>query len=847
VTTQNNLTRDEARARAALLEVTDYRVDLDLCGAISGAATFRSTTTIRFACRTPGADSFVDLTADRIRAATLNGSPVDVAAGFDGHRLRLAGLAADNELRVDADCVYNRTGEGLHRFTDPVDDAVYLYSQFETFDAHRMYACFDQPDLKASFQFNVTAPQSWTVVSNYPGRPDPRGNATSHWTFEPTARISSYVTAVVAGPYHFVRDEHDGIELGLFCRASLAEHLDAEELFTLTKQGFDFFHDAFGRRYPFGKYDQLFVPEFNAGAMENVGCVTFLEDYVFRSKVTDSAYERRAETLLHEMAHMWFGNLVTMRWWDDLWLNESFASYVSVLAQVVATRFASGWTTFANLEKSWAYRQDQLPSTHPIAADIVDIEAVLVNFDGITYAKGASALKQLVAYVGHDPFFAGLRNYFERFAYQNTALADLLEQLEAASGRELTGWSKEWLETAGLNTLRPQLDVGPDGTFTAFTVVQEAPEEHPTLRTHRIAIGLYDLTGGRLVRRTRIETDVSGAATGIPQLIGVPRPSLVLLNDDDLTYAKIRLDEHSLGTLLEHIGGFEDSLPRALCWGAAWDMTRDAELAASDYVGLVLSGIGAEDDIGLVQSLQRLGLTAINLYAAPEHREPLLTRFAAAARASMLAAEPAGDHQLAWVRAFASAATSPADLDLVEDLLAGRELLPGLVVDAELRWHLLRRLVVIGRAGDVEIDAELARDATAAGARHAAGARAARPSGEAKAEAWRLAVDDETVPNAIQSAIIGGFAQIEQPDVLRPFVERYFAEVGRMWEQRPGEMAQNVAVGLYPGLFIEPATIERSDRFLRETDPPPALRRLILEGRAGVVRVLNGRSRDARC
>ena len=535
-------------------------------------------------------------------------------------------------LRVAADCAYSRSGEGLHRFTDPADKQVYLYSDLETFDAHRIYACFDQPDMKATYELAVTAPEDWQVVSNMaPESSLPEADAV-RWIFPPTPVMSTYITAVAAGPYHVVRDEHDGIPLGVYCRQSLAEYLDADEIFEVTRQGFDFFHGSFGIKYPFGKYDQLFVPEFKEGAMENAGCVTFLESYIFRSRVTDFAHEARAETILHEMAHMWFGDLVTMRWWDDLWLNESFATWAGTLAQAEATRWTSAWTTFAQLYKAWAYRQDQLPSTHPIAADIPDIAAVELNFDGITYAKGASVLKQLVAYVGRENFLDGVRKYFAAHAWGNATLADLLAALEETSGRDLASWSAEWLQQAGVNTLRPSYEVDADGRFTEFAVEQEAAASHPGLRSHRIAIGLYDRTAAGIVRRHRVETDVAGARTVIGELAGQPRPDLVLVNDDDLTYAKIRLDEHSLRTLVDSIADFTDSLPAALCWSAAWDMCRDGEMAARDYVRLVLSGISSVADISVAQTLLRQASLAVRRLADPGWRETGLALMASKLR-----------------------------------------------------------------------------------------------------------------------------------------------------------------------------------------------------------------------
>jgi len=843
-----NLTREEARERAGLLDVHSYAVELDLA---SAGKAFRSTTVVRFSSLGPGGSTFVDLIAPAVTDVSLNGRDLDPATVFDGTRIAVSGLEAENELRVVADCAYMNTGEGLHRFTDPVDDGVYLYSQFEVADARRVYACFDQPDLKATFQLTVLAPTGWQVVSNHHSpepRPVPGRDGVSVWAFDATPPVSTYITALVAGSYHVVRHEYRRgetlIPMAVFCRQSLAEHLDADEIFAVTAQGFDFFLDLFAHPYPFAKYDQLFVPEYNAGAMENAGCVTILEDYVFRSKVTDAAYERRAETILHELAHMWFGDLVTMRWWDDLWLNESFATYASVLCQAEVTRWAKAWTTFANVEKTWAYRQDQLPTTHPIVADISDLEDVEVNFDGITYAKGASVLKQLVAWAGRENFFEAVRHYFRRHAWGNTTLQDLLSALEETSGRDLKTWSREWLETAGVNTLRPEFGVDSDDRFTTFAVLQEAPQQWPALRSHRIAIGLYDLSDGRLTRRDRLEIDVAGPLTEVPQLVGVRRPDLVLLNDDDLTYAKVRLDDRSLATLTESIGQFSESLPRALCWSAAWDMTRDAEMAARDYLDLVLRGIGTESDIVVVQALQRQLAAALYQYVDPDFREQGLRRFAEASYGLLRSSAPGSDDQLAWARSFASVARGEDQLAVLRGLLDGQPEVDGLTMDAELRWHVLKRLVATGVAGEEAIDAELDRDDTATGQRHAAGALAARPTVQAKQEAWSSVVEDDDLPNALQAAIIGGFAQPEHHEVLEPFVERYFAAIGDVWANRTNEIAQKIVIGLYPYWRIDASTVERTDRFLADGEPVPALRRLLVEGRDGVARALRARERD---
>ena len=843
-----NLTRGEARDRARLLTVESYHVDLDLT---TGPETFVSDTTIRFGCGEPGSSTFVDLHGAKVREITLNGQRLDPASyDPDKGRIPLPRLAAGNELRVVADTAYSRTGEGLHRFVDPVDRQVYLYTQFETCDAHRMYTCFDQPDLKARFELSVTAPEDWEVITN--NAPD--RSEGGRWHFPATPGISTYITALVAGPYHVVRDEYrsgDGgaqgeeqvIPLGAYCRASLAEYFDSDAIFEVTKQGFDFFRKIFARPYPFDKYDQLFVPEFNAGAMENAGCVTFLEDYVFRSRVTDAAYERRAETILHEMAHMWFGDLVTMRWWDDLWLNESFATYMSVMCEAEATQWTGSWTTFANLWKTWAYRQDQLPSTHPISADIPDIRAVEVNFDGITYAKGASVLKQLVAYVGRDNFISGVRSYFDRHAWGNTSLADLLDALEETSGRDLTSWSKEWLETAGVNTVRPAYEVGDDGAFTSFAVVQEAPPEYPTLRSHRVAVGLYDRTGEGIVRRRRVELDVVGARTDVPELTGEARPDLVLVNDDDLTYAKIRLDDHSMRTLIDGIGDITDGLPRALCWSATWDMCRDAEVAARDYVRLVLSGVRGVTDVAVAQSLLRQARMAVRQYADPAWRETGLRLLADALHELMTEAEPGSDFQLAYAQAFVPVATSDEHVTYVRGLLDGLVTLEGLAVDTDMRWTLLRRLVVRGALSEDAIDAEVRRDPTAAGERHAAGDRAALPTAEAKAAAWERIIAGD-LPNAVFRATLAGFLDVDDSTLLEPYVEKYFAEVGRVWSAWSSDMSSTFAEVAYPFLVIEQSTVDRTTAYLDQENPPPALRRLLLEGRDGVARALRAQAKD---
>ncbi|SPM35859.1 aminopeptidase N, partial [Mycobacterium rhizamassiliense] len=855
-----NLTRDQAVERAALITVDSYQISLDLTDGASGEPgerTFRSTTTVVFDALA-GAETAIDLAAETVHSATLNGRDLDVSGYDESIGIALPGLADRNVLVVDAECSYSNTGEGLHRFVDPVDNEVYLYSQFETADAKRMFACFDQPDLKATFDVRVTAPAHWKVISN--GATVAVENGVH--TFAITPRMSTYLVALIAGPYaHWndsYSDEHGEIPLGIYCRASLGQHMDAERLFTQTKQGFGFYHRNFGLPYAFGKYDQLFVPEFNAGAMENAGAVTFLEDYVFRSKVTRASYERRAETVLHEMAHMWFGDLVTMTWWDDLWLNESFATFASVLCQSEATEFTEAWTTFATVEKSWAYRQDQLPSTHPIAADIPDLAAVEVNFDGITYAKGASVLKQLVAYVGLEQFLAGLRDYFRTHAYANATFDDLLAALETASGRDLSNWGQQWLKTTGLNTLRPDFDVDADGKFTRFVVQQSGAEPGAgETRVHRLAIGIYDddpSASGKLVRVHRTELDVEGPATEVPALVGVSRGKLILVNDDDLTYCSLRLDEQSLQTALTRIADITEPLPRTLVWSAAWEMTREAELRARDFVTLVAGGVHAETEVAVLQRLLLQAQTAVGSYAEPawarEHGWP---QFADRMLELARDAQPGSDHQLAFVNALCSSVLSTRHVATLADLLDRDPAdvgLAGLDVDTDLRWRIVTALATAGAIdGDGPatpfIDAEVQRDPTSAGKRHGAQAAAARPQLEVKIQAWTTVVEDDTLPNIVGRSLIAGIAAPGQGELLKPLAERYFEAIAGVWERRSSEVAQTVVVGLYPYWDISDEGVDAADRFLAGSDLPPALRRLVLEGQAGVKRSLRARRFDA--
>jgi aminopeptidase N len=837
------ITQQETADRAALLRVDSYDVQLDLT---QGDEVFRSVSSIRFGCTRPGADSYVDLVAAAVHEITLNGRPIDPATSYAAGRISLADLAEQNELRVVADCSYTSDAAGLLRTVDSADGRVYTASHFEPAEARRVYANFEQPDLKAQFTFHVTVPAGWTVLSNQPAPvPVPGGDGTAVWHFPETPRMSTYLTVVVAGEYHVIRDAHttpDGqlIPLGLACRRSLAACLDPADLLTITRQGLDYFTGLFGR-YPYAKYDQVFVAD-HVGAMENIGCITISEQFVFRSKVTDAMYELRAMVILHEMSHQWFGDLVTMRWWGDLWLNESFAEYCATLSSAEATRFTGAWTTFCSGRKVLGYMQDQQPSTHPVAADVRTLGEAVANFDGISYAKGASVLKQLVAYLGRDQFFAGVQAYFADHGWGNATLADLLRALEASSGRSLADWSKAWLETAGPNTLRPDFAVGEDGAFTEFAVVQEAPDSHPTLRPHHIAIGLYDRSGDAITRRHQVTVDVAGPRTVVPELAGQPQPDLILLNDDDLGYAIVRFDPRSLATLAVSIGQFTDSLARTVCWSAVLDMALQAELSLAAFVGILAAGIGHEPSISVLQVLLQTTGRLLTMTGDPRWVPVGKQQLADAALPLLRAAEPGSDRQLAWAQLLGWTAVSAEQLDLLAGLLNGDAEVPGLVVDTELRWALLRRLASTGRAGDAQIDAELERDHTDAGRRHAAACRASIPDAEHKEAAWQLITGSGElgVEGLVEVGL--GFNQAEHADLLAGYADRFFTELPAIWDSLSSPMRLVSGQVLFPYSAASPELLARTDAVLAVDGLDPTFRRAVIEGRDVAEKALRARA-----
>ncbi|MFF9842110.1 aminopeptidase N [Streptomyces sp. NPDC013740] len=811
------LTRDEAQTRAQLLDVHRYTVDLDLT---TGDETFESTSLIRFTARAAG-DTFVELKPDALHSAVLDGEPLDTAA-LDGNRLPLTLTEGEHTLSIATTMRYSRTGEGMHRFTDPTDGEAYVYTQLFMEDVQRVFAAFDQPDLKAVFEIAVTAPEGWTVLSNGITEQQPDGS----WKAAPTPLLSTYFVCVAAGPWHSVRTEHAGLPFGIHCRRSLAPHLDADadEIIDITKACFDRFHEKFDEPYPFDSYDQAFVPEFNAGAMENPGLVTFRDEFVFRSAVTDTERMTRAMVIAHEMAHMWFGDLVTLRWWDDIWLNESFAEYMGfqTVNEACSDRFADTWIDFGVTRKAWGYEADQRPSTHPVAPDpdaVPDTASALLNFDGISYAKGASALRQLVAWMGEKDFLAGINIHFKRHKFGNATLADFIDNLAAATDRDVHGWAEQWLRTTRVDTLTPRVEG--EGSRWRLTVDREGS------RPHRIAVGVYDLdAAGAPVLRARHDLDVPQAA---PLDLTGPRPALVVLNEGDLSYAKVRFDEVSQETALRGLSRIPDALTRAVVWNALRDMVRDGELEPAAYLETARAHLPEETELAVVQGVLGFARGQIaDHYVSEADRPAALATIGAIARDLMRRTEDgeAPGLRLTAVRTYVDSATTP---DKIASWLEEGTVHGGPELDPELRWRILARLAVLGAVDEADVAAELDRDPSATGREGAARCRAALPSKEAKAAAWSAMFDSDELSNYLFTATAQGFWKPEQDELTRPYVARFYPAAIALADRRGPAMAEAAGRWAFPAGAVDADSLALGDRHLAEDTMIPALRRKLVD------------------
>lgn len=767
------LTRYDATFRSENLVIDSYDLRFDL-----REATTSSTFPVDVAVTvTSKSDSiFLDYLGESVEHVMVDGVPVP----WEQKGARIVLDVPTNQpvnITIRSHSYYSRSGQGLHRFTDPEDGQTYLYSHSEPSDARRIFPCFDQPDLKARVTVNMLVPDGWVALSNHMGTTPP---------------ISTYLLAFAAGPYVGRRDVWRNIDLGVWTRTSMAEYVD-DEIMEVTKQGLEFFDQHFGFPYPWGKYDSIFVPEYNLGAMENPGLVTFKEEYIFRFPATDAERAARANTILHEMSHMWFGDLVTPLWWDDLWLKESFAEFMGADAATHATRFTNAWADFAGERKNWAYMQDQLPTTHPIKAEIPDVDAARQNFDGITYTKGAAVLKQLVHFVGRDNFYAAAREYFRAHAFSVATFDDLITALSHHTDQDLHDWSDRWLRTTGVDQLTPVLEVA-DGVIQRLTITQEGV---PLARPHRITVSLF-----RQAERTHsFDVFLPGDGATVTAAEGLPAPDLVLLNDGDHTYAKIGFDERSLDTIHAHLSDITDEVSRAVIWTALWNLTRDAQLPARDYIRTVLTHGPAETNPTIAEQVFNTAQLAATRFS---NNAELL---ADGLWVALHRADPGSDMHLLLTRATIAALAADRQ---PESIIKLRSLLDE---DQDIRWRIMAALASHDATPDLEAERE--RDNTLTG--HAAYLRAQYSYPGAKAAAFEELLDAMRYSNAEITAIIAGFRA--PADTEPDFSAEFRTHLHHMWDDYPIEIANRIIRGLYPTAGME----------LPDEELPDALRRILLE------------------
>ena len=836
------LRRDEAVARAARVRDISYELSLALT---AGSEHYTGSVVVGFELLPGDGPVWLDHTpSDGDPEVLVNGELITGAQA--GHRIVLPEDLEPGrvEVRVDYRHAYDHTGDGFHRFVDPEDATEYVYSNFQPFEAHRLLPCFDQPDLKACYRVTVDAPAHWSVVSATRAEVEELPTGQLRHRFAPTAPFSTYLLPVIAGEWHSVREERDGLSLGLYARRSMAALVEREasELFEVTRQGFAHYAALFDQPYAFGdKYDQLFVPEFNAGAMENVAAVTFHDSFLFRDPPTEPERLTRAEVVLHELAHMWFGDLVTMRWWDDLWLNESFATFMSFLALDEATRFRAAWQYFNGTLKPLAYRDDQRVTTHPIAAVIEDTDEAELGFEGITYEKGASVLKQLVATIGREAFNEGIQGYFRRHAWGNATLTDFLHALGDAAGRPLDEWAHLWIGTEGLNTIEATWEAE-DGRITRFSLLQGAPEDHPTLRPHTMTVGLLEPALGGDSLTAHVAT-IEGASADVPALVGLPVPAFVFPNHEDHDYAKVMLDPVSLAFARERLEDVEDPFIRQLVWTSLWDMVRDARLRSTEYLAMVRRHAPRETDVALLDAVLEQAIPVLRRYVPESRLHAESSAFVTTAHAVIGERDRVEDDRRVWLRFAIAAATTPEDVTSLGDLVETGDA-DGLPVDQEMRWSVAIKAVSLGLpgAGD-RIAIERERDGSDRGQREAIRAQVAAPDGAVKDAAWERIHGEGYGSDYLTRSALAGFQWHSQRELLLPWRERFFERVREVYRTRDLGLAQSYLRWLYPGAWGEPSVVERSGELLAVLDANEVqLRRHLMEVRDDLERVIRVRA-----
>ena len=840
------LSRDEAQRRSEVVSAVEYELHLDLQ---AGADRYHGEVVIRFSFSgTQGI--FLDHRGDVIETFEVNGTAVEPQS--NGYRIKLpaAILEPRNEIRIVFEHTFDHAGDGFHRFVDPEDGGEYLYTNFEPYAAHRLFPCFDQPDIKATYDLVVDAPTTWTIIANATRTTErDLGDERTRRTFARTAPFSTYLFAVVAGPYASFGDVHHGMPIGLYCRRSLASLIEADEIFEITKQGLDFYAEYFDHPYPFGKYDQVFAPEFNIGAMENVGVVIHADRLIFREPPTENDRLSRADIILHEMAHMWFGNLVTMRWWNDLWLNESFATYIAAVATAEATRFGdNAWLAFNAGMKTWAYRQDQLVTTHPIAGEVPDTDATFLNFDGITYGKGAAVLQQLVATVGPHEFRQAMRGYFHKHAFGNATLGDLLDAVATQTQQDIPAWSRAWIETAGLNTIAARADTD-NGALQSLTLTQTAPDDLPVLRPHAIEVALvHDTPDGVVIES--IPAEISDAEVRFDAIGPLPAPAMIIPNHRDLTYAALLLDDESAAWALAHMNTIPAPLLRQICWQAFWNMTRTHRLPAGEYLAAAYRHLPGEQTLPIVRFV--LGTTAVAIdrfvhepIAATERHRLFKTAWTCANDPDDTPATR--DLRLTWLRAAISTAIGRDDLATVLHAIDQEHIIGDIAIDQDMRWAAAVLAAAAGMDNDgARRDGEADRDQSDRGQRRLLQARASVPLAATKEEVWERANGNGYGSLHLTEAAMSGFHWASQHDLLTPWTEPFFEAASDIFAEREHAFASARFAGLFPWSQISADTLRRSEALVGNArDSSQVLVRNLREANDDLARALRAREYDA--
>ncbi|GAB3108354.1 aminopeptidase N [Janibacter alkaliphilus] len=821
-----SLTLDEARDRTDLLTVRRMEVDLDLD---RGAEHFGSTTRIHLTASRDG-ETFVDVAPVTLHRATLDGVELD-ATSLAERRLPVSLTPGEHVVEVEATMAYSHDGEGLHRASDPADGSDYVYGHMFLDAGPTVFACIDQPDLKAPYVVTARAPQDWVVIGNGRATQDADGL----WRLRETQPLATYYVSICAGPYVQVREEHDGISLGMYARASLQAELErhAPEMMAVTRASFDYFHSIFGIHYPFDDYDQVFAPEFNAGAMENPGCVVIRDSYLFRGAASDDEVLTRANTISHEMAHMWFGDLVTLRWWDDLWLNESFAEYMAHRCLVAATGYDQAWVDATVARKAWGYSAERSPSTHPVAGSPApDAKSALANFDGISYAKGAAVLRQLIAWIGDDAFLEGIRDYLGGHAHGNATLADFLGAMQRASSDELdvAAWSAAWLETSGVDVIA----VDRQGTIT-----RTPPQDRPADRPHAMDVATY--SDG--ARTSRVELTLDSPSAQVEGLdLAAP---LIIPNAGDLTWATPQLDGTTLDALPGQLPQVTDAQARAVVWVGLRDGAALSLVDPRRLVELGEAALPVEDDDSIFSRIgMHLTNRVIRVLLPEDEQDEARARMAAVGEQVLAEAEPGSSRALHAARLIAR---TTEDVDgRLRPWADGRGLPSGLEGDQDFRWIVLGQLARRGLLDEAGIDAALAHDRTMTGALGALTARAAIPTPEAKEAAWRELTTSRELSNYELVALAAGFWGPADRDLVLPYVERYFADVPAMSGWIGEDALSRVALMAYPSRIVTPETLRLSRATLERADLPQGVRRSMVDAQSELEEALLSRERFAR-